>query len=244
VDHHPKLSVIVPFFNEEESIRPLYSAIVTAVEPLGVSFEMVFVDDGSKDDTVRVATELAAADARVRVVKFRRNYGQTPAMAAGIEHATGEILITMDGDLQNDPADIRLFLDKMAEGYDIVVGWRFNRQDKLVSRKIPSRIANRLIGKVTGVPIKDNGCSLKAYRASLIRKYRFTPRCTVSFRRWPQLRVRESQRSRSTTMRGSSANPNTGCRESIRCCSICWSLRPLLHSPRGRSSGLFFCRCR
>jgi glycosyltransferase involved in cell wall biosynthesis len=91
-------------------------------------------------------------------------------MAAGIEYATGEILITMDGDLQNDPADIRLFLDKMAEGYDIVVGWRFNRQDKLVSRKIPSRIANRIIGKVTGVPIKDNGCSLKAYRAALIKE--------------------------------------------------------------------------
>jgi glycosyltransferase involved in cell wall biosynthesis len=170
VENRPKLSVIVPFFNEEESIRPLYAAIVAAVEPLGVSFEMVFVDDGSKDGTVRVATEIAAADTRVRVVKFRRNYGQTPAMAAGIEYATGEILITMDGDLQNDPADIRLFLDKMAEGYDIVVGWRFNRQDKLVSRKIPSRIANRLIGKVTGVPIKDNGCSLKAYRASLIKE--------------------------------------------------------------------------
>jgi glycosyltransferase involved in cell wall biosynthesis len=170
MDNRPKLSVIVPFFNEEQSIRPLYAAIVSAVEPLSVSFEMVFVDDGSKDGTVRVATELAAADARVRVVKFRRNYGQTPAMAAGIEHATGEILITMDGDLQNDPADIRLFLDKMAEGYDIVVGWRFNRQDKLISRKIPSRIANRLIGKVTGVPIKDNGCSLKAYRASLIKE--------------------------------------------------------------------------
>jgi glycosyltransferase involved in cell wall biosynthesis len=170
VDKQPTLSVIVPFFNEEESIRPLYSAIVRAVEPLGVSFEMVFVDDGSSDATARVATELAAADPRVRFVKFRRNYGQTPAMAAGIEHATGEILITMDGDLQNDPADIRLFLDKKAEGYDIVVGWRFNRQDKLVSRKIPSRIANRLIGKVTGVPIKDNGCSLKAYRASLIKE--------------------------------------------------------------------------
>jgi glycosyltransferase involved in cell wall biosynthesis len=170
VDQHPRLSVIVPFFNEEESIRPLYAAIVRAVEPLGISFEMVFVDDGSSDATARVASELAAADGRVRFVKFRRNYGQTPAMAAGIEHATGEILITMDGDLQNDPADIRLFLDKMAEGYDIVVGWRFNRQDKLVSRKIPSRIANRIIGKVTGVPIKDNGCSLKAYRASLIKE--------------------------------------------------------------------------
>ena len=170
MDNHPKLSVIVPFFNEEESIKPLYVAIVSAVEPLDVSFEMVFVDDGSSDDTVRIATELAAVDPRVRVVQFRRNYGQTPAMAAGIEHATGEILITMDGDLQNDPTDIRLFLDKMAEGYDIVVGWRFNRQDKLVSRKIPSRIANRLIGKVTGVPINDNGCSLKAYRASLIKE--------------------------------------------------------------------------
>ena len=170
MDNHPKLSVIVPFFNEEESIKPLYVAIVSAVEPLDVSFEMVFVDDGSSDDTVRIATELAAVDPRVRVVQFRRNYGQTPAMAAGIEHATGEILITMDGDLQNDPTDIRLFLDKIAEGYDIVVGWRFNRQDKLVSRKIPSRIANRLIGKVTGVPINDNGCSLKAYRASLIKE--------------------------------------------------------------------------
>jgi glycosyltransferase involved in cell wall biosynthesis len=170
VNNRPKLSVIVPFFNEEESIRPLYVAIVSSVEPLAVSFEMVFVDDGSSDGTVRVATELAAADPRVRVVKFRRNYGQTPAMAAGIEYATGEILITMDGDLQNDPADIRLFLAKMAEGYDIVVGWRFNRQDKLISRKIPSRIANRLIGKVTGVPINDNGCSLKAYRASLIKE--------------------------------------------------------------------------
>ena len=168
--YRPKLSVIVPFFNEEESIRPLYLAIVNAVEPIGVSFEMVFVDDGSSDGTVRIATELARADARVRVVKFRRNYGQTPAMAAGIEHANGEVLITMDGDLQNDPADIRLFLDKMAEGYDIVVGWRFNRQDKLVSRKIPSRIANRMIAKVTGVAIKDNGCSLKAYRATVIKE--------------------------------------------------------------------------
>jgi glycosyltransferase involved in cell wall biosynthesis len=102
-------------------------------------------------------------------VNFRRNYGQTPAMAAGIEHARGEILITMDGDLQNDPADIRNFLEKMDEGYDIVVGWRFNRQDKMISRKIPSRIANRLIGRVTGVPIRDNGCSLKAYRASVIK---------------------------------------------------------------------------
>jgi glycosyltransferase involved in cell wall biosynthesis len=165
----PKLSVIVPFYNESESIGGMYKAIVDALTPLGVSYEMVFVDDGSKDNTVELATEIARRDPRVRVVKFRRNFGQTPAMAAGIEHARGEILVTMDGDLQNDPSDIRHFLAKIDAGYDIVVGWRFNRQDKLVSRKIPSRIANWLIGKVTGVAIKDNGCSLKAYRASVIK---------------------------------------------------------------------------
>jgi glycosyltransferase involved in cell wall biosynthesis len=164
-----RLSVIVPFYNEAENIGRMHQAIVNAVEPLGIPFEMVFVDDGSKDETLKLATEIARTDSRVRVVKFRGNFGQTPAMAAGIEHARGEILITMDGDLQNDPGDIRNFLDKMDEGYDIVVGWRFNRQDKMMSRKIPSRIANRLIGKVTGVPIMDNGCSLKAYRASVIK---------------------------------------------------------------------------
>jgi glycosyltransferase involved in cell wall biosynthesis len=140
------------------------------VAPLGISFEIVFVDDGSKDATVRIADEIARSDPRVCLVKFRRNYGQTPAMAAGIAQASGDVIVTMDGDLQNDPADIGALLRKIDEGYDIVVGWRFDRQDKLVSRKIPSRIANKLIAKVTGVPIKDNGCSLKAYRASLIKK--------------------------------------------------------------------------
>src|SRR5580698_6564606 len=165
----PKLSVVVPFFNEQDSVGPLYLAIVQAVEHLGISFEIVLVDDGSTDATLARAVSLARADARVRVVKFRRNYGQTAAMAAGVEHATGTIIVTMDGDLQNDPADIEHFLAKMDEGFDIVVGWRHDRQDKLVSRKIPSRVANWIIGKVTGVPIKDNGCSLKAYRAAVIK---------------------------------------------------------------------------
>jgi glycosyltransferase involved in cell wall biosynthesis len=129
----------------------------------------VFVDDGSADDTFRQAEGLAVKDRRLRVVKFRRNYGQTPAMAAGIDLARGRYIVTMDGDLQNDPADIGLFIDKLDEGYDVVVGWRFDRQDKLVSRKIPSRIANWIIGKVTGVPIKDNGCSLKGFRAAVIK---------------------------------------------------------------------------
>ncbi|MGA2366046.1 MAG: glycosyltransferase family 2 protein [Steroidobacteraceae bacterium] len=165
----PDLSIIVPLYNEEDSVAPLYAAIINAVAAFGVTFEIVLVDDGSKDNTVQRAVELAQTDSHVRIVKFRRNYGQTAAMAAGIEYATGKILVTMDGDLQNDPADIGLLLEKMQEGYDIVVGWRHQRQDKLISRKIPSRIANWLIGKVTGVPIRDNGCSLKAYRASLIK---------------------------------------------------------------------------
>ena len=164
------ISVIIPFYNEEACIEDMYKALVDALNPTGLDYELVFVDDGSKDATFNKAKQLALKDKRLRVIKFRRNYGQTPAMAAGIDHARGRVLITMDGDLQNDPSDIPLFLEKMDEGYDIVVGWRHKRKDKLVTRKIPSIIANRLIGKVTGVPIKDNGCSLKAYRADIIQK--------------------------------------------------------------------------
>jgi glycosyltransferase involved in cell wall biosynthesis len=198
----PDMSVIVPFYNEEESIRAMHAAIVEAVEPLGVSFEMVFVDDGSRDATLEVATEIARSDERVRVVKFRRNYGQTPAMAAGIEQANGRVLVTMDGDLQNDPRDIGYFLAKIDEGNDIVVGWRFDRQDKLVSRKIPSKIANWLIGRVTGVPIKDNGCSLKAYRGALIKAiplysemHRFIPAmASIAGPRIAEIKVRHHAR--------------------------------------------------
>ena len=181
----PDLSVIVPLYNEEDCVGPLYEAIVGALDPLGMEYEILFVDDGSKDATFRKASELARRDRRLRVIKFRRNYGQTPAMAAGIDHARGRILITMDGDLQNDPADIPKFLDKINEGNDIVCGWRHKRQDKLITRKIPSIIANWIIGKITGVPIKDNGCSLKAYRADIIKSiplysdmHRFIPAMT------------------------------------------------------------------
>jgi glycosyltransferase involved in cell wall biosynthesis len=196
------LSVIAPFYNEEDNVRPMYDALVTALDQLAVPYELVFVDDGSRDGTLSIATALAQGDPRVRVVKFRRNYGQTAAMAAGIEFARGDVLVTMDGDLQNDPADIGNFLAKIEEGYDIVVGWRFNRQDKLISRKIPSRIANRLIARVTGVPIRDNGCSLKAFRASLIKKiplysemHRFIPAmASIAGPRIAEIKVRHHAR--------------------------------------------------
>lgn len=172
IDHpktRPHLSVIAPLYNEEDNVDPLYEALTDALDPTGMDYEMVLVDDGSKDSTLAKAIQIAQNDPRVKVVKFRRNCGQTAAMAAGIEYASGEVLVTMDGDLQNDPLDIPMFLQTIDSGYDIVVGWRFQRQDKLITRKIPSKIANWLIAKVTKVPIKDNGCSLKAYRASVIK---------------------------------------------------------------------------
>jgi glycosyltransferase involved in cell wall biosynthesis len=173
IDHpkaRPHLSVIAPLYNEEDNVDPLYEALTTALDPTGMDYEMVLVDDGSKDSTLAKAIQIAQNDPRVKVVKFRRNCGQTAAMAAGIEYASGDVLVTMDGDLQNDPLDIPMFLQTIDAGYDIVVGWRFQRQDKLITRKIPSKIANWLIAKVTKVPIKDNGCSLKAYRASVIKQ--------------------------------------------------------------------------
>ncbi len=180
-----QLTVITPLYNEEENVALLYERIVNAVDPLNIEYEILFVDDGSKDNTVSESMKLAEKDKRLRIIKFRRNYGQTPAMAAGIDHALGNVLVTMDGDLQNDPDDIPKLLQKLEEGYDIAVGWRHKRQDKLITRKIPSRIANWLIGKITGVPIMDNGCSLKAYRADVIKNiplysemHRFIPAMT------------------------------------------------------------------
>jgi glycosyltransferase involved in cell wall biosynthesis len=168
--HGVDVSIVVPLYNEEESVKPLYERITEAVAPMGRPYEILFVNDGSRDATFEIAAGLAMRDPRLKVIDFRGNYGQTAAMAAGIDHARGEYIVTMDGDLQNDPADIPVMLDELTDRYEMVVGWRKNRQDKLITRKIPSWIANRLIGKVTGVPIKDNGCSLKIYRASVIKQ--------------------------------------------------------------------------
>src|SRR6266403_2626035 len=160
----PDISVFLPVLNEEPNLRPLHEKLNRALAQLGLSAEIIYVDDGSTDGSLAVLRELAAQDARVRVIALRRNYGQTPAMAAGIDAARGKVLIPMDADLQNDPADIVRLLDKIDEGYDVVSGWRKRRQDKLFTRKIPSMIANRMISWIGGVPLHDYGCSLKAYR--------------------------------------------------------------------------------
>jgi glycosyltransferase involved in cell wall biosynthesis len=165
----PYLSIVVPLYNEEENIRLLVERIQSVCVRLPFETEVILVDDGSTDATADIGRTLTLSYPNLKMLVFRRNFGQTPAMVAGLQAARGEILLTMDGDLQNDPEDIPAFISKIEEGYALVIGWRANRQDKLVSRKIPSRIANWLIGKVTGVAVKDNGCSLKAYRASVIK---------------------------------------------------------------------------
>jgi len=165
----PELSLFLPVMDEEENLRPMHAKIAAALDALGKTAEVIYVDDGSTDDSLRILKEIAAADDRVRVISLRRNYGQTAAMSAGIDAARGEILIPMDADLQNDPADIARLLEKLDEGYDVVSGWRKNRQDKMISRKIPSQIANRIISWIGGVPLHDYGCSLKAYRRDVIQ---------------------------------------------------------------------------
>ena len=163
------LSLIIPIFNEEQNIRPLYAQLKEAVEGLGLSYEIIAVDDGSSDRSFAILKELHAHDRHLKVVRFRRNFGQTAAFAAGFDHSKGKIVITMDADLQNDPADIPLLLDKVKEGYDVVSGWRVNRQDPFLTRRLPSMIANWLISQVTGVHLHDYGCSLKAYRREVVK---------------------------------------------------------------------------
>src|SRR5438034_6546957 len=160
----PEISVFLPVYNEEPNLLPLHAKLDESLRALGRSAEIVYVDDGSTDGSLKTLRELAHLDSRVRVVALRCNYGQTAAMAAGIDAARGRVLIPMDADLQNDPADIIRLLEKLDEGYDVVSGGRKNRQDRLFTRKIPSMLANRLISWIGGVPLHDYGCSLKAYR--------------------------------------------------------------------------------
>ncbi|WP_159872478.1 glycosyltransferase family 2 protein [Novosphingobium sp. 9U] len=162
------LSVVVPLYNEEDNVLLLYNAVSDALAPIGIDYELLLVDDGSHDATCAVAIALVGHDRHVRVLKFRRNYGQTAAMAAGIEAARGEVIVTMDGDLQNDPADIPRLLTLINQGYDIAVGWRKQREDE-IARVLISKIANAIMARIMGVRIRDSGCSLKAFRAPLIQ---------------------------------------------------------------------------
>jgi glycosyltransferase involved in cell wall biosynthesis len=168
----PELSVFLPVYNEEPNLLPLHAKLDEALKTLGKSAEIIYVDDGSTDGSLKILRDLAQLDPRVRVVALKRNYGQTAAMAAGIDAAQGSVLIPMDADLQNDPADIVRLLEKLNQGYDVVSGWRKNRKDKVVTRKIPSMIANRLISWIGGVPLHDYGCTLKAYRLESLESVR------------------------------------------------------------------------
>jgi len=191
---NPELSVFLPVYNEEPNLTPLHAKLDEALKALGRTAEIIYVDDGSTDGSLKVLRELAQLDNRVRVVALRRNYGQTAAMAAGIDAACGEVLIPMDADMQNDPADITRLLEKLDEGYDVVSGWRKNRQDKLITRKIPSMLANRLISWIGGVPLHDYGCSLKAYRRESIedvRLYGEMHRFIPIYASWAGARVAE-----------------------------------------------------
>ena len=166
------VSVMIPVFNEVEAIGPLYESTRKVLAGLGRPWEMIFINDGSTDGSDRKLDEIAAADPNVRVLHFRRNFGQTAAMMAGFDHARGVVIIPLDGDNQNDPADIPAMLDKINEGFDVVSGWRKDRQDNALQRNLPSIMANRLISGVSGVSLHDFGCSLKAYRADVIRGVR------------------------------------------------------------------------
>lgn len=163
-----KYSIVVPLYNEEANITPLYVRLTQVMDELDQPYEMVFIDDGSRDDTLRVAQEISATDSRVRVVALRRNFGQTPALKAGFDAARGEIIISMDGDLQHDPEEIPGFVAKLDEGYDIVSGWRAQRRDTWLTRRLPSRIANWMMARLSGVALHDFGTTFKAYRRETI----------------------------------------------------------------------------
>lgn len=162
------LSVVVPVYNEVESLRPLTTEITTALADQHLNYEILFVDDGSNDGSFKLIQQLHDEDERVTAVRFRRNFGQTAAFAAGFDHAQGNIIITMDADRQNDPADIPALLEKMKEGWDVVNGWRTNRQDPYLFRKLPSKIANSLIARSSGVRLHDRGCSMRAFKAEVV----------------------------------------------------------------------------
>ena len=163
------VSFVIPVYNEEKNLQVLYRELIAAGDTLRGSYEIIFVDDGSSDGSFPALREIQAGDPRVKIIRLRKNFGQTAALSAGFDHARGGIIITLDADLQNDPADAPLLVAKIDEGYDIVCGWRIKRKDKFVSRRLPSKIANWIISKVTKVRLHDYGCTLKAFRGELVK---------------------------------------------------------------------------
>jgi len=191
---HLALSIVAPVYNERGNVRPLYDALLAALGTLEKTWEIVLVNDGSTDGTTEALDEIAAADSRVTVVHLRRNFGQSAAMAAGFDQARGDVVIAMDADLQNDPADIPLLLDRLDQGYDVVSGWRKDRKDPWLTRRLPSNVANWLISTMTGVHLHDYGCSLKAYRREVladIRLYGDMHRFIPALAHWAGGRVAE-----------------------------------------------------
>lgn len=166
---HPEISIVIPVYNEEGNLRDLHQQLCNVLDKMDKRCEIILVDDGSSDGSDRELKEIAETDHRIKVITFRRNFGQTAAMSAGFDYAEGEVVITLDADLQNDPEDIPRLLEKMSEGYDIVSGWRRDRKDKTLSRKVPSFLANRLISLTTGVHLRDYGCTLKAYKKEVVK---------------------------------------------------------------------------
>jgi len=166
------LSVVIPLFNEEENIPLLYDELNEVLPGLDLEYEVIFIDDGSSDNSLQLLKELQAEDSRVVVVSFRKNFGQTAAMAAGFDYADGDVIITMDADLQNDPHDIPKLLEQIENGNDVVTGWRFDRKDPFINRRLPSIIANKIISKTTGVNLHDYGCTLKAFKREVIKNVR------------------------------------------------------------------------
>jgi len=189
-----KISIVIPIHNEEGNIQSLYGELITALEPIEATFEIIFINDGSNDQSENLLNTIAGNDSRVHIIHLLRNYGQTCAMLAGFDHASGDIIIAMDGDNQNDPADIPKLIAKMHEGYDVVSGWREDRKDAKISKIIPSKIANRLISWIAGVKLNDYGCSLKAYDKRVIkgvRLYGEMHRFIPVFTAWRGARVTE-----------------------------------------------------
>jgi glycosyltransferase involved in cell wall biosynthesis len=201
------LSVLIPVFNEEENILPLYDRLIKALQKAGRPYEILFIDDGSSDGTLEILLDISQKNPNVKVISFSRNFGQTAALSAGIDVSRGEILIPMDGDLQNDPEDILVLLQKIEEGYDVVSGWRKDRKDPFLTRRLPSMIANKMISIIGGVRLHDYGCTLKAYKRDIlknIRLYGEMHRFIPIYAQWIGARVSEIPVNHFPRKRGSS----------------------------------------